>query len=183
MEASTPTPQQAKSAAAGKKGMPVIAKVGIGCGAAILIAIALIVITAIVGVKVAKKQIEKMTAEYREMGFTETMQGQKLTIRGDISEQTLLLGQLVQFYGNCSTNLAIMAQVAEVHGTIEGKLHFKGQVLRITPSGRIRNGADIVAQSFVNDGTIEGEITQKTQMSVQSGEARSGPSLEPDNQP
>jgi cytoskeletal protein CcmA (bactofilin family) len=99
------------------------------------------------------------------MGFDETVQGQKLTVRNDITKPTLLLGQLVQVYGNCSTSLAVVAQVAEIHGNIEGTLHFKGQVLRVMPTSTIKNGADVIAQSFVNEGKIEGEISQTTQVS------------------
>lgn len=142
------------------------AKLGIGCGILALILAVGVAVAAIAGVKIAKGHLDKLTSEYREMGFDKTMQGQKLTVRKDIFEQTILLGQLVQVYGNCSTNLAIIAQVAELHGNVDGKLHFKGQVLRVMPTATVKNGADIAAQSFVNEGKIEGEITEATQVST-----------------
>ncbi len=148
-----------------KKSLPGAAKLGIGCGITALILAAALTVAIVAGVRIARKQLASLTAEYREMGFDETVRGQKLTVRKEITEKTLLLGQLVQVYGDCSTDLAIVAQVAEVHGSIDGKLFFKGQVLRVMPTASIKDGADIVAQSFVNEGNIEGEISERTQQS------------------
>lgn len=143
-----------------------IAKCGLGCAIVLLIGVIALSIGVIATVRLGRKYIESLTAEYRDMGFTETIRGQKLTVRQDMDKPTILLGQMVEVYGSSSTNLAVVAQVAEIHGNIDGKLYFKGQVLRIMPEAHIRNGADITAQSFTNDGTVEGDLVQQTTTAV-----------------
>ena len=159
------------------------AKWATGCGIIVAILIATAAIVTTVGVRIAKKQLDKLTAEYREMGFTETVRGQKLTLKSEITEPTILMGQLVQFYGDCSTDLAVIAQVAEIHGTVKGRLYFKGQVLRIMSTARIEGGADILAQSFVNDGTIDGNIIQKNHAGAPLRQTDLSPAAKPDKEP
>jgi hypothetical protein len=150
-----------------RKCMSGLAKCATGCGIAVLVLIVIAAVLTVAGMRIAKKQLDNLTADYRKIGFSETVRGQKLSLKSDITEPTILLGQLVQVYGSCSTNLAVIAQVAEIHGTVSGRLHFKGQILRIMSTARIEGGAEIIAQSFANDGVIEGEIIRKNHAAAQ----------------
>ena len=141
-----------------KKGMSTGAKVGIGCGIGCLALIILVAAGIYIGTRVVLKKINEVKAELVALGFEEQRTAQAVDVNEEITSPQLLLGQVVKVYADCSTNLAIMAQLAEIHGTINGSLYFCGQVLTISPKGRVTGDLDVMCQVLDNQGTVDGEI-------------------------
>ena len=157
------------------QGMSSGAKTAIGCGLAAFLCMALIcggiiwvgylaVEKAEVVVKQVidemQKQVESFAAPFEAQGF-QRVTGQVMEITSDIQKPTVYTVQVFKLEANSEADLAVMAQVAEIDGTINGDLHFFGQVLKIHPDAVITGDLHIqVAQAVENEGTVEGNIIE-----------------------
>ncbi|MBN1671618.1 MAG: hypothetical protein JXR37_11320 [Kiritimatiellae bacterium] len=146
-----------------KRGMSTGAKIGLGCGIGCFVVILVLVIAVFTFSFIVRKKGEQYLEELRRVGFEKEvvvpLGGPPLEVRADITQSTLYGAQIVKIMGNSTTNIGIVAQMAELHGTIEGKVYFRGQMLTVQPTAALRNGLDIKALVFLNQGKIEGEIT------------------------
>jgi len=157
------------------QGMSSGAKTAIGCGLAAFLCMALIcggiVWVGYLALEKAEvvvnrvidemqKQVDSFAAPFEAQGF-ERVTGQVVEITSDIQKPTVYTVQVFKLEANSEADLAVMAQVAEINGTINGDLHFFGQVLKIHPDAVITGDLHIqVAQSVENEGTVEGNIIE-----------------------
>lgn len=141
------------------RGMPLSAKIGLGCGLGCLVVIIIGIIAMIGGGLWLKEKIDEMQSELESAGFTNTVQGQLLEVTEPETLPTLYKAQVVHIKTDIDSDVAILAQVAEIHSRISGKVYFRGQVLTIHPDAVIGNGLDVKAQMVQKAGTVEGEIT------------------------
>jgi hypothetical protein len=142
-----------------KKGMGTGAKVALGCGIGCLVLVVVFAVAAFVAFRMGMSYLDKAAEEFRAKGFENVVRVQNIEVTEPIHEPVLYMGQVVKIMADCTTDLAVMAQVCEIHGTVEGKLHFVGQVLTIQPGAVLKGGLDTKAQLIQNYGQIEGEIT------------------------
>lgn len=142
----------------------------IGCGTLVLAAFAVAIVLLFIGARLTfqrARQVQERKAaeramfveELRESGFTNEVASQSVTIEGDINEPTIYDCQSFKLLGNCSTDLCVLAQTCEIHGNVDGKLIFRGQVLRIKPGAVINGDLDVDATVIEQEGEVRGDIS------------------------
>ena len=135
----------------------------IGCGSGCLVLVLVLIGLIVFGAHFFSAKVEKMSSEFEDLGY-EKVSGQMLEITESPTEPTLYLGQSVKLLDDVDTDVAIVAQAAEIHATVNGTVHFRGQMLTIQPKAVLKKDLDLKAQIVQIYGTVEGEITGQYQV-------------------
>jgi hypothetical protein len=130
----------------------------LGCGAALLVSVALLVLLGLVALRTVKRRFEAVTAELRALGFETTARGQVVRVREPVAGPCLFVGQVVRLEADCATNVAIVAQQATVAGRVAGKVYFRGQLLEVAPGAHVAGGLDVRAQLVRVLGRVDGPV-------------------------
>lgn len=170
------------------RGMSSGTKVVIGCGAVAFLTIALICGGfVLVGFRFAdnmkqiaeefveelQQHVEEFATRFEAQGY-HRVTGQVVDISSDITQPTVYTVQVFTLNADAEASIAVMAQVAEINGRIDGDLHFYGQMLTIGPDAVITGNVHVeMAQTFENNGTVEGEVI-RTESEFEFGEEHLG---------
>ena len=106
-----------------------------------------------------QEKIDTYAADFEAQGY-ERVTGQVVNLTS-VQQPTVLTVQRFQLNGDSEASLAVLAQSAEINGTINGDLHFLGQMLKIHPGSVITGNLHIkAAQMIDNRGTVEGQVLE-----------------------
>jgi hypothetical protein len=150
----------------------------IGCSIAFAVVVIACVLFGYFGMRYVTKLVDKTMADFKAKGFTQTVQGQDVTVAEPITAPTVFVAQRVTINADCDTDLAIIAQQATINGHVKGVTYFVGQTITIGPNAVLDRNLDVTGQIVTVQGKIKGSITGRFQTrSIESTDAVGGADL------
>lgn len=104
------------------------------------------------------EQVDEFAGRFEDQGY-HRVRGQVLEVTTEVRSPTVYTVQAFTLKADTQSDIAVIAQVAEIEGTVNGDLHFLGQVLTIHPDAVVTGNVYVeMAQVVEIDGTVEGEV-------------------------
>jgi hypothetical protein len=153
------------------QGMSRSTKILLGCGAVLFIGFVLlcggVLFVANKGLDLAQhlagevfERIDEFAGRFEQRGY-QRVTGQVVDVRSDVRQPTVYTVQVLTLHANTEHSIAILAQAAEIRGTINGDLHFLGQMLTLHPEAVVKGNVYLeMVQHFEHKGKVEGEVVQ-----------------------
>jgi len=142
-----------------KTGMSATTKWLLGCGCGCGGLVVLFIAACIGGWMYGMSYVNGIVEELESKGFNKVRMQQVVVVGEPAKDKDLYVGQVVKITNGAEGDLAIVAQIAEISGKVNGKVYFRGQILKVMPGAEITNGLDVKAQIINDRGSIKGDIT------------------------
>lgn len=129
----------------------------LGCSIGCLVALLLLGILGYLGGQFLYKQYQAVMERFEREGY-HRVEGQVLEITEPPSEPTIYVGQVVRLHAGSTRGVAMVCQAGEIEGTVEGNVHFYGQMLTVHTNAHLMRDLNIVGQVANVYGQVDGEV-------------------------
>lgn len=129
----------------------------LGCSIGCLVALLLLGVAGYFGGRFVFKQYQAVMERFEREGYRR-VEGQVLEITEPPAEPTIYVGQVVRLRAGSARGVAMVCQAGEIEGTVEGNVHFYGQMLTVHTNAHLLRDLHIVGQVANVFGQVDGEV-------------------------